>query len=88
MFIVQFCLLTTAKWKLIAHLFYEGNVFTSALLLSFSLEGKVIHPKYSKHLPYTVAHTIDCVCSKILNHVINHGLFLSHFSSFLDENTF
>ena len=26
---------------------------------------KVIHPKYSKHLPNTVAHTIDCVCSKM-----------------------
>ena len=31
--------------------------------------GKVIHTKYSKHCPYTVAHTFDCVCSKI-----NHGL--------------
>ena len=39
---------------------------------------KVIYPKYSKHWPFTVAHTIHtiyCVCSKILN----HGLFLSHF---------
>ena len=44
---------------------------------------KVIYPKYSKHLPYTVAHTIDCVCSKMLNRGLNHGLFLS-----LDENTF
>ena len=40
---------------------------------------KVIHPKYSKHGPYTVAHTIDCVCSKMLNHCLNHGLFLSLF---------
>ena len=24
--------------------------------------AKVIYPKYSKHLPYTVARTIDCVC--------------------------
>ena len=24
---------------------------------------KVIYPKYSKHWPYTVAYTIDCVCS-------------------------
>ena len=37
---------------------------------------KVIHTKYSKHCPYTVAHTIDCVCSKI-NHGLNHGLFIS-----------
>ena len=27
--------------------------------------AKVIYPKYSKHLPYTVAHTIDCVCGKM-----------------------
>ena len=37
---------------------------------------KVIYTKYSKHWPYTVAHTIDCVCSKI-NHGSNHGLFIS-----------
>ena len=52
---------------------------------------KVIDPKYSKHLPYTVAHTIDCVCSKMLNHGINPSRimgYLFHFSSFLDENTF
>ena len=36
---------------------------------------KVIYPKYSKHWPYTLAHTIDCVCSKMLN----HGLFQSLF---------
>ena len=24
--------------------------------------AKVIYTKYSKHWPYTVAHTIDCVC--------------------------
>ena len=45
----------------------------------FQLTVKVIHPKYSKHWPYTVAHTIDCVCSKILNHDLNHGLFISFF---------
>ena len=43
---------------------------------------KVIYPKYSKHLPYTVAHAIDCVCSKMLNHGLNHGLFLSLFKFF------
>ena len=26
---------------------------------------KVIYTKYSKHWPYTVAHTFDCVCSKM-----------------------
>ena len=38
-----------------------------------------IYTKYSKHWSYTVAHTIDCVCSKMLNHGLNHGLFLSLF---------
>ena len=37
---------------------------------------KVIYTKYSKHSPYTVAHTIECVCSKI-NHGLNHELFIS-----------
>ena len=37
---------------------------------------KVIYTKYSKHCPYTVAHTFECVCSKI-NHGLNHGLFIS-----------
>ena len=27
-------------------------------------KGKVIYPKYSKHWLSSVAHTIDCVCSK------------------------
>ena len=43
------------------------------------LSVKVIYPKYSKHWHHTVAHTIDCVCSKMLNHGSNHGLFLSLF---------
>ena len=34
---------------------------------------KVIDPKYSKHWLSTVAHTIDCVCSKISYHGLNHG---------------
>ena len=33
--------------------------------------GKVIYTKYSKHWPYTVAHTIECVCSKINNSWFN-----------------
>ena len=46
---------------------------------SIEEKAKVIYTKYSKHWPYTVAHTIDCVCSKMLNHGLNHGLFLSLF---------
>jgi hypothetical protein len=38
--------------------------------------SKVIHTKYSKHRPSTVAHTFECVCSKT-NHGLNHGLFIS-----------
>ena len=33
----------------------------------FSFLVKVIYTKYSKHEPYTVAHTFDCVCSKMDN---------------------
>ena len=36
---------------------------------------KVIYPKYSKHLLSTVPHTLDCVCSKILNHGLLFSLF-------------
>ena len=36
----------------------NGRPWLSLPILPF---GKVINPKYSKHLPYTVAHTIDCV---------------------------
>ena len=30
----------------------------------------------------TLAHTIDCVCSKILNHCLNHGVLFSLFKFF------
>ena len=36
--------------------------------------GKVIYPKYPKHWPYTVAHTKNCVCSKMLNDGLNHAV--------------
>ena len=49
--------------------------------------GKVIYPKYSKHWLSTVAHTIDCLCSKILNHGLNDGLLFSLFK-FFGEKTF
>ena len=41
--------------------------------------AKVIYPKNSKHWPSTVAHSIDFVCSKVLNHGLNHGLLFSLF---------
>merc|ERR1711971_337225 len=48
----------------------QGTPMKNAPLLILKLIDmidKVLHPKYFKHLPYTVAHTIDCVCSKMLN---------------------
>jgi hypothetical protein len=44
--------------------------------------GKVIHPKYSKHCLSTVAHTIACLYSKILN----HGLTLPDMGSESKKN--
>ena len=41
------------------------NVFCYQMIVFGDL-GKVIYSKYSKHWPYTVAHTIDYVCSKML----------------------
>ena len=40
------------------------NVVYSAKVVLTKGKSKVIHPKYSKHWFYTVAHTIDCVCRK------------------------
>ena len=41
------------------------------------IQAKFIYPKYSKHWPYLLAYTIDCDCSKMLNHGLNHvqGVF-------------
>ena len=55
------------------------------MVVVVSTTAKVIHPKYSKQWPYTVARTIDCVCSKMLNHGLNYGLFLSLFKLTLIE---
>ena len=48
----------------------------------FETYFKVIDTKYSKHWPYTVAHTIECVCSKINNSWFNPW-FSFYFSSLL-----
>ena len=48
-------------------------------LLQFHEFPKVIYPKESKHRLSPVAHTIDFMCSKILNHGLNHGLLFSLF---------
>ena len=56
---------------------YKGGLF------SLQIFGVVICPKVNicpkLYIPSTlniVAHTIECVCSKI-NHGLNHGLFIS-----------
>ena len=60
----------------------ESGFWSFAKLLTFSLVTKVIYTKYSKHEPYTVAHTLDCVCSK----TSNHGLTFSLFKFFVWKN--
>ena len=48
----------------------------------FYTTNKVIHPKYSKHWPYTLAPKIDCGCSKMLNHGLNHVSFSSTYQTY------
>ena len=66
--------MTAVKMLLVRMLAYNFDLFDL-----FSPYIKVIYPKHSKHWPYIVAYTIDCLCSKMLNHGSNHGLFLSLF---------
>ena len=42
---------------------YQWPIASKSIEISGTL-NKVIYTKYSKHWPYTVAHTIDCVCRK------------------------
>ena len=50
-----------------------------SLKIAQVISCKVMYPKYSKHWPCTVANTINCVCSKLLDYDLNHGLFRSLF---------
>ena len=65
---------------------YPKSCQTAAQNLKFTFQftfhdfTKVIYTKYSKHWPYTVAHTIDYVCSEINNSWFN-PLFPFYFSS-------
>ena len=52
------------------------------VLLENHSTTKVIYPKYSKQWPYTVAHTIGYVCSKMLNHGLNHGFVSLTFQTY------
>ena len=46
------------------------------LFLPFHVSFKVIETKYSKHWPYIVAQTFDCVCSKINNSWFKSMIFI------------
>ena len=69
-------------WKgtILFIIFLKGAVSISHTLLH--VKSKVIYPKYSKYWLSTVALTIDCVCSKIWNHGLNHGFLFSLFKFF------
>ena len=67
---------------------YENTKYVIASLFKINLGRNQSYicipiPKYSKYWHYTEAHTIDCVCSKMLNHGLNRGLFLSLFKLIL-----
>ena len=68
-FIAQFCRRHLSCLKM--HSYYA---YIIQILLS---HNKIIHPKFSKHWLSIVALPIDCVCSKILNHGLNHGLLFT-----------
>ena len=51
--------------------FCSKEQFASNWLVTVCSLTKVIETKYSKHWPYTVAHTFECVCSKINNSWFN-----------------
>ena len=66
-------------------IFWENSQFVNKEILSMNFKNndaniKVIYTKYSKHWLYTVAHIIDCVCSKINNSWFNPW-FSFYFSS-------
>ena len=58
---------------------HDSSEFSWVILSS---GDKVMYPKYSKQWLSTMAHTIDCVWSRILNHGWNHGLLFSLFNFF------
>ena len=44
-------------------------------IITYHACAKVIYTKYSKHRPYTVAHTIDCVCRKCYRGFLPYATF-------------
>ena len=64
---------STLLFKIPMHwmIFHPGNPLKQEEYVFFQVRGKIIYTKYSKHWFYTVAHTIECVCSKINNSWFN-----------------
>ena len=48
------------SWNTLRDLY--DSLFLKIAENQFPAQGKAIYTKYSKHWPYTVAHTIECVC--------------------------
>jgi hypothetical protein len=61
------------KFYIFFFLFLSHCNFRISETPDLKIPAKLYIPSTLKHWPYTMAHTIDCVCSKLLN----HGLFLS-----------
>ena len=64
------------------HVIYQHKICSK----HFTQAVKLYIP--STLITYLLATTMDCGCSKMLNHGLNQGLFLSSFSRFLGKNTF
>ena len=68
------CGMATFIWQFkgnIKHSTSCSNATISYLVAEIESGFKVIHPKYSKFCPYLLAVTMNCGCSKILNHGLN-----------------
>ena len=62
-------------------LFYVNlKILLIWMIFGFIAQFLLLWTKYSKHWPYTVAHTFECVCSKINNSWFNPW-FSFYFSS-------
>ena len=70
-------------WKIVSAL-------TSLLSILFRIRKKLITQSYmtnySKHWYHLLASIMGCDCSKILNHGLNHELFLSLLNCFVPYN--
>jgi hypothetical protein len=84
----------SSRWKIqdgdLAYFSMDGKFLKDQAIiftLPFIEIPKVIHPKYSKDWLSTLAHTIDCVWSNILNNAINHGVLFSIFNFWVNKHS-